>query len=136
MTVTFWTLIGRGARKHCPVCNQGHLFRRWFVMVERCPRCGLKFQRIDGHWSGDLGLNTIVSFSLLFVVVLGTTLATWPDVNTPLLAILAGATTVLVPLVYFPFSKTMWLAIDLALRPLEPGEVDDAYGVDRGHTLR
>lgn len=103
-------------------------------MLARCPGCGLCFERIEGHWSGDLGLNTIVSFSALFVVVLGTTLLTWPDVDMTLVATLAGGTAVGVPLVFFPFSKTLWLAIDLAMRPLEADEVDAAYGGTRGTT--
>jgi hypothetical protein len=30
------------------------------------------------------------------------------------------ATAVVVPLVFYPVSKTLWSAIDLAMRPLEP----------------
>ena len=125
-------LLRRGLRKHCPVCDQGRLFRRWFRMAAVCPRCGLRFERIEGHWSGDLGLNTIVSFSALFVVVLATTLLTWPDIDVTLVAVLATLTAVGVPLLFFPFSKTLWLAIDLAMRPLEAEEVDAAYGGARG----
>ena len=37
----------RGCSRRCPVCGQGHLFRRWFTMCERCPRCDLRFERIE-----------------------------------------------------------------------------------------
>jgi hypothetical protein len=30
-----------------------------------------------------------------------------------------------VPVFYYPISKTLWTAIDLLMRPLEPGEVRD-----------
>jgi hypothetical protein len=30
-----------------------------------------------------------------------------------------------VPIAFFPYSKTIWLAIDLGLHPLEPGETGD-----------
>jgi hypothetical protein len=32
------------------------------------------------------------------------------------------------PLVFLPFSKTIWLALDLLMRPLETGEVRPGYG--------
>lgn len=117
----------RGCGKRCPVCGKGHLFRRWFTMVDRCPRCGLRFQRIEGHWSGDLGINTIVSFGALFVTLIVGFAVTYPDV--PGLALFLGAVAValIVPVLFFPFSKTIWLAIDLMMRPVENDEVGPEY---------
>ncbi len=112
----------RAIRRRCPVCGQGHLFHRWFWMVERCPRCGLQFERAEGTWSGSVGLNMIVTFALLFFVMISVFLATYPDVSTRTLAVSAGAVAVICPFAFFPLSRTVWLSIDLALRPLEPGE--------------
>lgn len=118
----------RGCLKHCPVCGQGHLFRRWFSMLERCPKCDLKFERIEGHWTGDLGINTIVSFGALLIVLLVGFLAFWPE--PPIVAIIVAAVAVagLLPIAFFPFSKTIWLAIDIMMRPIEPGEVRSGFG--------
>ena len=118
----------RGCSRRCPVCGQGHLFQRWFTMCERCPRCDLRFERIEGHWTGDLGINTIVSFGALLVVLLVGFLAFWP--TPPLTAIIVAAIAVagLLPLAFYPFSKTIWLAIDLMMRPLEPEEVRPGFG--------
>lgn len=122
-------LLGRGLLKRCPVCGQGHLFRRWFRMLERCPRCGLRFERIEGHWSGDLGINTIVSFGALFVTLIVGFALTYPDVPGLALFLSAVGVAAIVPLLFFPFSKTIWLAIDLVMRPLEPDEVLPEYRV-------
>ena len=119
-------MLARGLARHCPVCGQGGLFRRWLTMVERCPRCGLRFERIEGHWLGALGLNTIVSFAVLFVVVAAGLVLSHPGYAMVPLAVAAGATAVLVPLAFFPFSKTLWTAIDLLMRPLAPGEAAPA----------
>lgn len=121
-------LLVRGCTRRCPVCGQGHLFRRWFTMCERCPRCDLRFERIEGHWTGDLGINTIVSFGALLVVLLVGFLAFWP--TPPITAIIIAAVIVagLLPLAFFPFSKTIWLAIDIMMRPIEPGEVRPGFG--------
>lgn len=116
-------MLARGLARRCPVCGQRGLFTRWFILVERCPGCGLRFERIEGHWLGALGLNTIVSFSVLFVVVVAALVASHPDYEPVPLAVAAVSAAVIVPLAFYPSSKTTWTAIDLAMRPLEPGEV-------------
>jgi uncharacterized protein (DUF983 family) len=126
-----WRIFFRGFTKRCPVCGHGHLFRRWFRMVPQCPGCGLTFHRIDGQWSGDVGVNTIVSFGVLLVVLMGGVLLTWPDPPMVAIGITAIAVAVVVPVAFLPFSKTVWLAADLAMRPLEPGEVRPGYGPQR-----
>ncbi len=103
-------------------------------MLERCPRCDLRFNRIDGHWTGDIGINTIVSFGALLLVLLGGFAVTWPDPPGVVLVVVCVLTALLVPLAFLPFSKTIWLAIDLMLRPLEPGEVKEGFGPQPGES--
>ena len=122
------TMFLRGCMKHCAVCGSGRLFRRWFTMLERCPRCDLKFERIEGHWTGDLGINTIVSFGVLMVVLFVGTFAFWPEPPFVAIIIASVIAAAIVPLVFFPYSKTLWLAFDLMMRPLEPGEVREGFG--------
>ena len=97
-------------------------------MADRCPRCDLRFERIEGHWTGDLGINTIVSFGALLLVLLIGTFAFWPEPPVIAMIIAAVIAAAIVPLVFFPFSKTIWLALDLMMRPLEPGEVAPGFG--------
>ena len=115
-------MLGRGFLRRCPVCGKGTLFHRWFTMVERCPRCGLRFERIEGHWTGALGVNTIVSFGVLAVIVVVGLILSAPDFEVLPLFVVAGLEAVLMPLFFFPFSKTVWTAIDLWMRPLAPDE--------------
>jgi uncharacterized protein (DUF983 family) len=42
------TAIGRGVRKRCPHCGKGALFARWAHHLERCPACGLVYERNPG----------------------------------------------------------------------------------------
>lgn len=108
----------------CPACAQRHLFKRWFTMLERCPRCGLVFERIEGHWVGAVGLNTIVSFTTLVLVLAVGVGVTIPDIPVVPLVSVTVAVAVIVPLVFHPVSRTLWTGIDIAMRPLEPFEVD------------
>jgi len=129
-------MLWRGVRKKCPRCGTGHLFRRWFRMVERCPGCGYRFQREEGFQLGGYVINFGVTEGLVCVVVgvyivaaaANPDVADWPIV-------LAGiAAAVVTPLLFFPFSRTIWAAIDLTLTPLtvlEQAEAETALAAFR-----
>lgn len=93
-------------------------------MNEACHRCGLHFERIEGHWIGAIGINTIVSFGILMSSMVISFVATLPDLPVVPLMIGHTALAVLVPTFFYPISRTLWTAIDIAMRPLEAHEVD------------
>jgi uncharacterized protein (DUF983 family) len=121
--LTLGRLLARGLTRRCPLCGGRGLFRGWFTVRERCPRCSFRIERrIEGHWLGSLGMNTTVSFGALLVTLVVGFVVTYPDIPAaPLMGVAVGV-AVVVPLVFFPFSKTLWSAIDLAMRPLEPDD--------------
>jgi uncharacterized protein (DUF983 family) len=114
-----WAATGRGSMfwrgftKRCARCGAGRLFTHYFSMVPDCPRCGLHFEREHGYWAGALAINIIATGGLFTVVFVASLIATIPNVPVaPLLAILVPI-AVLGPIVYYPFSKTVWVAVDL-----------------------
>lgn len=110
------------------MCGGGGLFRRWFTIVEHCPRCGFRLERIEGHWIGALGINTVVSFGAVMLAVVTAFIATYPDGWVAGAVAFVVAVAVVVPLAFYPVSKTVWCAIDLAMRPLDPDdEVDPRW---------
>jgi len=109
--------------KRCPACGAGHQFSRWLNMDDDCKRCGLHFERIEGHWIGAIGINTIVSFGTLLASMVVGFILSFPDFNVGLLTLISVAVAVIVPVAGMPFSKTFWTAIDIAMRPLEAHEV-------------
>jgi uncharacterized protein (DUF983 family) len=115
-------MLWRGITKRCPVCGSGGLFRRWFTIVDNCPRCGFRLERIEGHWIGALGMNTVVSFGAVLVAVVVTFVVTYSDDSAVAAVAAIVVVAVVVPLVFYPVSKTLWSAIDLAMRPLEPDD--------------
>ncbi|MGB5760002.1 MAG: DUF983 domain-containing protein [Acidimicrobiales bacterium] len=117
-------MIRRGLVRRCPVCGAGGQFRWWVRMNEVCHRCGLNFERIEGHWIGAIGINTIVSFGILMLSMVVSFVATLPDLPVVPLMIGHTALAVLVPTFFYPISRTLWTAIDIAMRPLEAHEVD------------
>lgn len=122
-------LLARGLTRRCPLCGSRGVFEGWFTIRDRCPRCAFPLeQRIEGHWLGALGMNTIVSFGALALTMAVGLIVTYPDIATGPIVALSVTVAIVVPLFFYPFSKTLWSAIDLAMRPLEPDDdVDPRY---------
>ncbi len=130
------TMLRRGLALRCPVCGTGGLFfqpghRLRLGLPERCNGCGLRFDREAGHWAGSFGLNTIVSFTALFAVLIIGLIVTWPNPPAVPLIVVALGVALIVPIVFAPWSATLWLVIDLRLRPLDPGEVNVDLAPDK-----
>jgi hypothetical protein len=121
-------MLARGLAKRCAVCGQGHLFRRWFTMVERCPRCGYRFEREEGFFLGAYVINLAITEGLLLVLGMIPAiiiLASDPDAALAPIVIGALAAAVLGPVLFYPWSRTIWVAVDLIIRPLESTEPAD-----------
>jgi len=67
-------------------------------------------------------LNTIVTFGSILVSILVGIWVLWPDVDVVRLGISPLVIAVLMPPLIHPSAKTLWVAIDLMMHPLEPGE--------------
>lgn len=115
-------LLRRGLARRCPLCGGDGLFPHWFTIVDRCPRCGFPTERIEGHWLGALGLNTVVTLGSVLVVLVVAFLLTYPNGSAVAAIAVIVATAIVVPLAFYPISKTLWSAIDLAMRPPEPDD--------------
>jgi uncharacterized protein (DUF983 family) len=115
-------LLTRGCLRRCPLCGGGNLFRTWFTIEDRCPRCEFRLERIEGHWLGALGLNSMVSFGAVLVAVIAAFALTYGDDSPVVALVIVVSTALVVPLAFYPVSKTLWSAIDLAMRPLEPDD--------------
>jgi len=116
-------LLTRAALLRCPNCGGASALRSWFALRAQCPACGQRFDRgEEGYHLGAVLFNLIAAeiffvVGLVFVVVF-----TWP--HTPWNAIFWGgiALMILLPIVFLPFSRTVWLAFDLIFRPSVPGD--------------
>jgi uncharacterized protein (DUF983 family) len=119
MTLTrIGQLFWRAVRLRCPNCGGAPLFTSWFRMRHECPNCGLLLERgEEGYQVGSYMFNIIASELIFAAVFLGVLALTWPSPPWTLLqiggAILAGVA----PFLFFPFSKTLFLAFDLVFRP-------------------
>lgn len=115
--------IARALALRCPECGSGRLFRQWFRLQPRCPRCALKTDRGNkDHFVGAYLVNLIVA-ELLFALGLGIwLLAVWPNVPWNRIEVVAVAAMILSPLLTYPFTRTVWLAADLIFDPPKPSD--------------
>ncbi|MEO5678811.1 MAG: DUF983 domain-containing protein, partial [Acidimicrobiales bacterium] len=106
------------------------LFIRWFTLRERCPTCGLRFDRKpeEGFFLGAYTLNLGLVLSLLSLDLFLYGLAVGDVVTIPpwTLIVSAVAIAVVVPLLGYPASKTTWSAVDLSMHPPDPVEQAEA----------
>jgi uncharacterized protein (DUF983 family) len=99
----------------CPRCRAGSVFAGVLRMNERCPSCGLVFEREPGYFTGAMVLAYGLGVPLLAVLTLGA----WLWLGVPLLwAILIADVVflVFVPLI-FRWSRVLWIHLDRTLDP-------------------
>jgi uncharacterized protein (DUF983 family) len=119
-------LLWRAGRLHCPNCGGGPLFTGWLRMSERCPVCHIRLARgEEGYQVGAYMFNMIAAELIFAAIFLAIILYTWP--KPPWDQLLYGGIVLMVilPVLFYPFSKTLFLAFDLAFRPATPRDFDE-----------
>lgn len=115
-------LFSRALRLRCPACGGGPLFTGWFKVRARCPGCGLALDREEGHFVGAMAFNLIASELLWLSGLVAVLALTWP--NPPWTAVMIGSIVamILFPIMFYPFSRTLWYAFDLLFQPVQRNE--------------
>jgi uncharacterized protein (DUF983 family) len=125
-------MIGRALLLRCPSCGRGRLFSGWLTMRTHCPECGMRLNRGESdYFIGAYTINLIVAEMIVVAVLVVVMLATWPAVPWDKMKWGIIALTLSAPFVTYPFSKSLWLALDLIFRPATLHDFnDDSSGDD------
>ena len=108
----------RALRLRCPNCGGGPIFTSWSRLLPVCPVCGLGLERgEEGYWLGAYFVNLMAVETVFSIWMVGFLLVTWPNPPWELFQITTIILMVVFPFVFFPFSKTLFLAFDLLVRP-------------------
>lgn len=108
----------RGIRLRCPRCGHAPIFRGWFVLLARCPLCGLAFEREPGYFVGAMYVN--YAATVLLALPGYFVLDHWAGLSLGRQLLLWGAFCVIFPLWFYRYSKSLWLAMDYFFDPGEP----------------
>ena len=85
-------------------------------MTKTCGGCGLLFEREAGYWVGAMTMNTSAVVAIFLATFALGAVLWWPDVPWgSLLAVTIGINLIF-PFVFYPFAKTIWVALDLSFR--------------------
>ena len=119
------TLLGRALLLRCPNCGGHHIFASVLVLKTHCPGCGLRLERGEGdYFVGAYLFNLIAVELILFFSVCAFVYVTWPNPPWDLITYVTALLMLAGCVVCYPFSKTTWLAVDLAIRPISPEEIE------------
>ena len=118
-------LFGRALLLRCPNCGRGPVLEHWLKLRVRCGNCGLRLQRGEhDYFIGSMMILFVLAGSLLLGVLVVTLVVTSPNVPWDLLQDGLPILMIVALPALFPFSKLLWLAFDLLLRPVTPAELD------------
>ncbi len=117
-------MLWRGVRRRCAWCGgRRAFFSGWFHKEDACRTCGITWRRgYEGFELGAMAISAVVCLGILVVGLTIGVILTLPDVAVLPLLLVLGVGAVVLPIVVYPFSYTVWQAVDLAMRPPEPGD--------------
>lgn len=122
--------FGRGVIGRCPRCGSRGIFASINDLKERCPQCGLGFEREHGYWLGAMAVSIGTVLFVFTAMFVGTMLVTWPDVPWNGIVIVGVITNGLIPILGYGWSKTTWLGIDMTFNPASPVEEAEAIAAN------
>jgi uncharacterized protein (DUF983 family) len=107
------TLLVRALTRRCPQCGAPGIFRNYWSLKDECPRCHYRFEREEGYFLGAYALN------LLFAEFITVGLLVWflvkTDYSWVVLELIFVPLAVLLPILLFPYARTLWMALDLTI---------------------
>ena len=97
-----------GLLLHCPRCHKGRMFNTFFQMRQRCPLCGLEFERATGEITGGMGVSIVVTLILVIIAAFVVGFS-----NLPLLPALVviGVGIAVFAVAFYPVSRGLWVAL-------------------------
>jgi len=121
-------MIRRSLLRQCPRCaNRSAWFTSWFKQGERCIGCGIKRTRdTDGHELGSMTVASVLNIVLIMAAIGIAIALTAPDVPVLTLYIVLASAALVFPVLTWPVTHTLWMAIDLVARPMGVEEIAEA----------
>lgn len=98
----------------CPHCLEGRIFHSFWGMNERCPVCGIPFERESGYFL----MSIFIGYALGVALLIPVNLIVWifePPLMTYVVA--SGVALIVASPFIFRYGRVLWLHIDELLDP-------------------
>lgn len=120
-------MLGRALLRRCPWCGgRGAWLKGWFGKVDRCRTCGLQYDRqLVGFELGATAINVILTLGSILITVVVGFIVTMPDIAVLPILLVALGMGLLIPLLVYPYTQTLWMAVDLLMRAPDDDELAD-----------
>jgi len=118
------TMVVRAMFRRCAWCGgRSAFFTGWFKKSSRCQTCGLQWRRGDiGFALGAAAVAAVICMGPLIVALGIVAVATWPDFDVARLLVTLGLGAILLPILLYPTSYTLWQAVDILMRPVQAAD--------------
>lgn len=118
-----WRILHRAFTLRCIACGARPVLLSWFRESPNCPRCGFRLDRAeDGYWLGSYSVNLSVTLFLVILVIVVLIWWEWPKPSWSAITTAGLVSSIVIPLVIFPWTKTFYLALDMLFRPPEESD--------------
>lgn len=115
-------MVARSLRRRCPVCASKKISRHPAQVHHHCPTCTLDLERRVGSFVGGVGVNTVISFAVLLIVVIVGFGFTKGERSLLWVLLPALGSALVVPCFFYARSRLLWVAIEIMMVPLESAE--------------
>lgn len=105
------TLLMRAITRRCPQCGSRGIFRNYLSLKDQCPRCEYTFEREEGYFLGAYAVNLLVAEFITIALLVYFLIDT--DYGWVTLEFIFIPMAIILPILFFPFSRTLWMTIDL-----------------------
>ena len=119
-------MVGRAMIARCPKCGGRPVLKDWFHLRERCAVCEIALERGEenDYYIGGMLLNITLCFVVFAVGFWGVLVMTYPRVPWDALEYGLVAAMIVLPILFYPVSRIVWLAVDLAVRPQSERDIN------------
>ena len=109
----------------CPNCGGRKVLKSWFKLQHHCAQCGIRLDRgeADDYFLGGMFFNIVLAEVLFALVLLVVVIVMWPNVPWERVEYSLVIAMIAAPIVLYPVSRLMWLALDVLLRPPDAAEM-------------
>ncbi|HEV2249996.1 MAG TPA: DUF983 domain-containing protein [Candidatus Limnocylindria bacterium] len=102
----------------CPRCRRGRLFSGIIDMPERCPECGLVYEREHGYFVGAMAISYGLAVGLIAILFFAVLAATRWSLEWVLLV--AGLAFLPLSPLCFRYARALWMYLDRRIDPIDP----------------